>query len=83
HELKLYDTELEWLEQDAESGSKDGADGNAGGVIAYRRSNGWANLTNFGATPAALPEGDVLLCSGELTADGMLPQDTSVWMRLR
>uniref|UniRef100_UPI00259893A6 DUF3459 domain-containing protein n=1 Tax=uncultured Bifidobacterium sp. TaxID=165187 RepID=UPI00259893A6 len=50
--------------------------------VAYRRSNGWAVLTNFGAEPVALPEGEVLLASGELTGDGRLPQDTSVWMML-
>ena len=62
---------------------RDGADGQPGGVIAYRRANGWANLTNFGATPVSLPNGEVLLSSAPLTDDGRLPQDTSVWMRLR
>ena len=82
HRFMPNDTALVWLDQDASSDVCDGADGNRGGVIAYRRSNGWAVLTNFGAEPVALPEGEVLLASGELTADGRLPQDTSVWMML-
>lgn len=82
HRYMPDDTALVWLEQDAASDAPDGADGNRGGIIAYRRSNGWAVLTNFGAEPVALPEGEVLLASGELTADGRLPQDTSVWMML-
>lgn len=82
HRVMPNDTELVWLDQDAASDVRDGADGNKGGVVAYRRSNGWAVLTNFGAEPVALPEGEVLLASGELTADGRLPQDTSVWMML-
>nr|WP_175578366.1 glycoside hydrolase family 13 protein [Bifidobacterium jacchi] len=82
HELQTVDTRCTWLAEDRPSGLRDGADGQPGGVIAYRRANGWANITNFGATPAALPKGDVLLASGPLTDDGRLPQDTSVWLRL-
>ena len=82
HEFQTNDLSLEWLEQDKESGLTDGADGNPGGIIAYKRANGWANLTNFSATPAELPAGEVVLASGELTADGKLPQDTSVWIKL-
>ena len=80
HELQTSDTSCEWLDEDAPSGLRDGADGQPGGVIAYRRANGWANLTNFGATPVALPAGTVILTSGPLTEDGKLPQDTSVWL---
>ena len=82
HELQTADTSCAWLPQDAPSGRRDGADGQPGGVIAYRRANGWANLTNFGASPVALPAGEMLLVSGPLTSDGLLPQDTSVWVRL-
>ncbi|MFT8593483.1 MAG: glycoside hydrolase family 13 protein [Bifidobacterium sp.] len=83
HDLKVFDTEFAWLPEDTASDIADGADGSKGGVIAYRRSNGWANLTNFGSQAAALPKGKVLLASGPLTDDGKLPQDTSVWMQLR
>lgn len=83
HELKVFNTEFSWLPQDTASEIEDGADGNKGGVIAYRRSNGWANITNFGKQTVALPEGEVLLTSGPLADDGKLPQDTSVWMKLR
>jgi alpha-glucosidase len=76
-------TDLAWLPQDRSSGITDGADGNEGGVIAYRRASGWAVMTNFSATPVALPEGEVVLTSGPLTADGLLPQDTTAWVRMR
>ncbi|MFT8357554.1 glycoside hydrolase family 13 protein [Bifidobacterium aquikefiri] len=83
HDLKVFNTDFEWLPQDSASDIADGATGNHGGVIAYRRSNGWANVTNFSAAPIELPEGEIMLASGALTADGTLPQDTSVWMKLR
>ena len=52
-----------------------------GGVIAYRRDNGWACVTNFGAAPVELPAGRVLLTSSPL-ADGRLAQDSSAWIML-
>lgn len=82
HELMPADTQLQWLPQDQASEVCDGADGHRGGVIAYRRSNGWASITNFGAQPVDLPAGDVLLVSVELTADGKLPQDVTAWVQL-
>ena len=43
------------------------------------------NITNFGAEPIPVPEGEVLLASGELevAADGpaQLPGATTLWMR--
>ena len=82
HNLMPQDTELQWLDEDRPSDVRDGADGQRGGVIAYSRSNGWASVTNFGERPAELPQGDVILASGELTEDGRLPQDTTVWLQL-
>ena len=40
------------------------------------------SVTNFGAEPAELPAGDILLASGPLTDDGRLPQDTTAWIAL-
>ena len=38
-------------------------------------------MTNFGELPVDLPAGkDILVASGQLI-DGMLPQDTTVWLR--
>ena len=75
--------------EDTDSGSMlnlyrkpDGAEGHTGGTIAFRRANGWASVTNFGAEPAELPAGDILLVSGPLTDDGRLPQDTTAWIAL-
>ena len=82
HKLMPVDTELTWLDEDTASTRKDGADGQPGGVIAYRRSNGWASITNFGEDPVALPAGDIVLASASLTEDGRLPQDVTVWLRL-
>lgn len=52
-------------------------------VIAYSRamSDGrtFMSYTNFGAADLPLPQGEILLSSGELH-DGMLPQDASVWI---
>ena len=82
HNLMPQDTELQWLDEDRPSDVRDGADGQRGGVIAYRRSNGWASVTNFGEQPVELPQGEVILVSDALTADGRLPQDTTVWLQL-
>lgn len=82
-ELLGDDTSFAWLDGiDRASGKPDGADGNEGGVIAYVRPGGWASITNFSYDPVALPEGEILLASGPLTEEGLLPQDTTVWMRL-
>lgn len=62
------DEQLEWIESTAPS------------VVAFERPNGWAVVTNFGAEPAALPAGEVLLSSGPLAGDA-LPGETTVWMR--
>lgn len=75
--------DLEWLPIDAGSGMPDGADGNEGGVIAYRRANGWACVTNFGARAVELPAGDVLLVSTPLDEEGRLPQDATAWVMTR
>ena len=83
HELQTTDLSLAWLPEDRSSGKPDGANGFTGSTIAYKRANGWASITNFGADPAALPAGKVLWTSGSLTEDGLLPQDTSAWIQLR
>ena len=82
HEWMTADTTLTWLDCDRSSGKPDGAEGHTGGIIAFRRANGWASVTNFGAEPAELPAGDILLVSGPLTDDGRLPQDTTAWIAL-
>lgn len=49
-------------------------------VLHFARSGGWQCATNFGTTPAELPESDVLVSSAPLD-EGMLPADTTVWLR--
>jgi alpha-glucosidase len=49
-------------------------------VLAFRRPGGWLNVTNFGAEPATLPTGDVVVASEPL--DGvMLPGAATAWLR--
>ncbi|KTR92904.1 alpha-amylase [Microbacterium testaceum] len=62
------DEQLEWIE----TGRAD--------VVAFERPNGWTVVTNFGAVPAALPAGEVLLSSSPLEGDA-LPGETTVWLR--
>ena len=50
------------------------------GVFAIRRGSGVRCVVNMGAEPVAI-DGEVLLSSGPLTADGALPTDTAVWLR--
>ena len=56
-----------------------------GDVLAFARPGGWLSVTNFGAEPVTLPDGEVLLSSSplEATDDGglALPGATTVWLR--
>jgi alpha-glucosidase len=49
------------------------------GVLAYRRGD-VSVILNAGAVPVALPEGQLVLSSAALTADGRVPADTAVWL---
>jgi alpha-glucosidase len=51
-------------------------------VVAFRRPNGWLSVTNFGSEPAVLPDGHLLLASGPLGGDNLLPPDTTAWLRI-
>jgi hypothetical protein len=51
------------------------------GVLAFDRGDGLCCVANLSAAPFPLPgRAAVLLASGPL-ADGLLPPDTSVWLR--
>jgi alpha-glucosidase len=53
----------------------------ADGVLAFDRGDGVRCVANLSGEPAALPaDAQVLLASGPLT-DGLLPPDTSAWLR--
>lgn len=53
--------------------------------LAFDRGDGLLCAVNFGPDPLPLPEGfeetEVMLASGQLTRDGRLPTDTTVWLR--
>jgi alpha-glucosidase len=50
-------------------------------VLAFRRGD-LTVLLNCGSSPVALPEGEVVVASGELReGDRELPGDTAVWLR--
>jgi alpha-glucosidase len=51
------------------------------GVLAFARGEAFASVTNLADRPVALPAHDrVLLASADLV-DGLLPPDTSAWLR--
>lgn len=53
------------------------------GVLAFARTEGLVCVVNLARTPAALPPYErILLASGPLDAEGRLPQDTGVWLRV-
>jgi alpha-glucosidase len=53
----------------------------AGGVLAFDRGGGLRCIANMSAAPIALPpRADMILASGPLTSDGLLPTDTAVWL---
>ncbi|MDN5605086.1 MAG: glycoside hydrolase family 13 protein [Kocuria sp.] len=49
-------------------------------VLVFRRPNGWVCATNFGNSPAELPEGEIMLTSSPLE-DGKMAGNSSVWLR--
>ena len=49
-------------------------------MLHFARSGGIRCITNFGTQPVELPDGQVLLSSAQLDG-GMLPSDTTVWLR--
>jgi alpha-glucosidase len=50
-------------------------------VLDFSRSNGWRSITNFGRTPKVLPAGQVLIASHAITDHGVVPPETTVWLR--
>ena len=50
-------------------------------VVHVARPGGWQSVTNFGTDPVPLPAGQVLLSSSPLTGGGLLPAETTVWLR--
>jgi alpha-glucosidase len=53
------------------------------GVLAFRRGDDFACVLNLSTGPIPLPEHTALLLgSGPLGKDGLLPPDTAVWLRL-
>ncbi len=48
-------------------------------VLAFSRPNGWRVLSNFGVNPIGIPDGQILLSSGEVS--DVLPAETTIWYR--
>ncbi|WRS29915.1 alpha-amylase family glycosyl hydrolase [Actinomycetaceae bacterium MB13-C1-2] len=61
--------ELEWLE----TGRDD--------VLRYRRPDGWEVVTNFGMESVELGQGEVLISSQPIS-DGILPAETTAWIKV-
>lgn len=62
------DESLEWLELGE-------------GIVAFQRSDAWISITNFRAEPAELPPGRVIISSERLSNPGIMPPNTTLWMR--
>jgi alpha-glucosidase len=50
------------------------------GCLAFRRPGGLLCALNASGSAVPMPPGDVLLASGPLGPDGLLPVDTAVWL---
>jgi alpha-glucosidase len=50
------------------------------GVLAFERDPGFVCLVNLTRDPVPVPSGTLLLTSADLTDDGQLPPDTTVWL---
>ncbi|MCW2782800.1 MAG: alpha-glucosidase [Marmoricola sp.] len=52
------------------------------GVLAFRRGASFGSITNFGSTPAELPDHDQIWLASAPLEGGRLPADATVWLRL-
>ncbi|MFE7579198.1 alpha-amylase family glycosyl hydrolase [Streptomyces sp. NPDC057521] len=50
-------------------------------VLAFTRGEGFTCIVNLSATPVQLPDGAQVLVSSQPLSQGVLPVDTSVWLR--
>jgi alpha-glucosidase len=48
-------------------------------VLHFVRPGGWHIITNYGADPVELPDGELVVSSAPLV-DGRLPCDTTAWL---
>ncbi|MFI5932308.1 alpha-amylase family glycosyl hydrolase [Actinoplanes sp. NPDC051494] len=53
------------------------------GLLTAVRASGFALVVAMGDEPVELPRGSVLVSSGPLTAEGLLPPDTAAWLTVR
>ncbi|PPB48062.1 alpha-amylase [Arthrobacter pityocampae] len=53
------------------------------GLLVCERSDRFLVAVAMGDTPARLPDGDVVLASSSLTAEGLLPPDAAAWVLVR
>ena len=58
---------MEWLDRPA-------------GVLSFTREPGFACLVNVTGEPVPVLSGAVLLASGDLTDEGLVPRDSTVWL---
>ena len=49
-------------------------------IVAFSRPNGWTSITNFGDTPAQLPEGDVLIRTDGAPTGSKLAPNATAWL---
>jgi alpha-glucosidase len=53
----------------------------APGVLAFSRGMGFAHVTNLSDAPVELPSHTRLLLTSEPLENGLLPTDSSAWLR--
>ena len=51
------------------------------GVLAFARGARFASVTNLSAVPVPLPDDAALLLSSSPLDDGLLPPDSTAWLR--
>jgi alpha-glucosidase len=51
------------------------------GTLWIEREEGWSSFTNFNDSEVALPLGEILLSSAEISG-GMVPANSTVWLKL-
>lgn len=77
--LCLYRKALDLRAQLQGAEDLDWMEGSDDSVLHFCRPGGWHSITNFGSEPVAMPQGSILITSGDL-GDGLLPPDATAWV---
>ena len=80
-EASLGDGPLEWLNRDGWPDGGGRLPGGTSDVLAFSRGGGFVNVSNLSEHPIELPGHSVIILSSSPLTGGLLPPDSTAWLR--